>query len=1031
MSLNQRPGSTPAVCVTVCVTKSEHEAADRPMPSAWPLQPLRLIARRPALPWRSRPLALTLQTVLGLTAAALLSACQKPSDSPASSPTPAVAASASPTASASLVSQSDQLLARYRQMIVLMDGESALKASEREAVRSVGLLLFHDMQDSLQTLVATATAQGQDPAGLAALSQLLDRIETEPSWFDADRLAFKEFLTQLEQTFSTSQSISGLKLAKRAHEDLAVLAEVEQAYAQELRDTFGRFAQRGITLKREKWTDYVAKLKTIYTREGILKDYATILPDLSARPSDVSNTAASTTSPAATVSTADATADTPAAAASGSSGSAADRSTAAAPAATTRGPSKEERELFGRALPPKTVLLTFDDGPHPRYTDEILEILKRYQAPAVFFELGRNLGSVDAKGQIKPGPGVQVAKRVLAAGHPIANHSFTHGVMSKFQLDQVKQEASQTEALLDAAGRAGQPLFRFPYGARTDNALGVIEGLKLRSMMWNVDSLDWSDPIPKSIAARVMNELSKQQRGIVLFHDIHARTVEALPLVLDQLKAEGYRFATWKDGRIEPLAAATAESPAPDLAGANLYRDSYALVIGIDQYQRWPRLQHAVRDAQAIRDTLQSQFGFRAENITTLTDGDATRANILRALNGLARDKAGQPRLKRDDRVFVFFAGHGSTRRLPSGRDVGYIIPVDSSTDDLQTDAIAMPQLQELGEALPAKHAFFVIDACYSGLGLTRGAAPGSNNFIRDNARRLGRQMMTAGGADQQVADDGPGGHSVFTWTLLQALSGKADLNGDGLITATELAAYVAPAVSAIAHQTPAFGSLPGSEGGEFIFELASAPEQALSTTSAQLDVQASALAKRADDARNAQLQPMASASAVSGVTAPAAAGSAAAVQVTVKGLDGKDTAIATSATAAPVSARVAAQRANDRGLQLYKERRYDEAEAAFTEALKLQPKFALAANNLGFIYFKRNKPAEAARWYRRAIEMDGSRALAHLNLGDALLLAGEDKEAQAAYASFIELSPSHPRVAELKAWLAQPDAAHRPQPPR
>lgn len=1023
MSLNQRPGSAPAVCVL----KSEHEAADRPL---GPMRP-RLPAAHLAPQWRSRPLALALQTVLGLTAAALLTACQKPSDSPASSPTPAVAASASPTASASLLSQSDQLLARYRQMIVLMDGESALKANEREAVRSVGLLLFHDMQDSLQTLVATATAQGQDPAGLAALSQLLDRIETEPSWFDADRLAFKEFLTQLEQAFSTSQSISGLKLAKRAHEDLAVLAEVEQAYAQELRDTFGRFAQRGITLKREKWADYVAKLKTVYTREGILKDYATILPDLSARPSDASNTAASPTSPVATASTADAPADATAAAASGAAGVAADRSTAAAPAAATRGPSKEERELFGRALPPKTVLLTFDDGPHPRYTDEILEILKRYQAPAVFFELGRNLGSVDAKGQIKPGPGVQVAKRVLAAGHPIANHSFTHGVMSKFQLDQVKQEASQTEALLDAAGRAGQPLFRFPYGARTDNALGVIEGLKLRSMMWNVDSLDWSDPIPKSIAARVMNELSKQQRGIVLFHDIHARTVEALPLVLDQLKAEGYRFATWKDGRIEPVAAAAAEAPAPDLAGANLYRDSYALVIGIDQYQRWPRLQHAVRDAQAIRDTLQSQFGFRAENITTLTDGDATRANILRALNGLARDKSGQPRLKRDDRVFVFFAGHGSTRRLPSGRDVGYIIPVDSSTDDLQTDAIAMPQLQELGEALPAKHAFFVIDACYSGLGLTRGSAPGSNNFIRDNARRLGRQMMTAGGADQQVADDGPGGHSVFTWTLLQALSGKADLNGDGLITATELAAYVAPAVSAIAHQTPAFGSLPGSEGGEFIFELASAPEQALSTTSAQLDVQASALAKRADDARNAQLQPMAAASAAPGVTAPAAAGSAAAVQVTVKGLDGKDTAIATSATAAPVSARVAAQRANDRGLQLYKERRYEEAEAAFTEALKLQPRFALAANNLGFIYYKRNKPVEAARWYRRAIEMDGSRALAHLNLGDALLLAGEDKEAQAAYASFIELSPSHPRVAELKAWLAQPDAAHRPQPPR
>ncbi|MDP0971336.1 polysaccharide deacetylase family protein, partial [Klebsiella pneumoniae] len=87
-------------------------------------------------------------------------------------------------------------------------------------------------------------------------------------------------------------------------------------------------------------------------------------------------------------------------------------------------------------------------------------------------------------------------------------------------------EAANTEALLDAAGRNGDALFRFPYGARNDGALTTIEALKLRSMMWNVDSLDWSDPIPKSIAARVLAELDKQQRGIVLFHDIHARTVQ-------------------------------------------------------------------------------------------------------------------------------------------------------------------------------------------------------------------------------------------------------------------------------------------------------------------------------------------------------------------------------------------------------------------------------------------------------------------------------------------------------------------------
>ncbi len=900
-------------------------------------------------PWRPSLLAGLL-----LSAGLVLSACQRPGASNAGPALSASAAASAAQTSPSLTAKADALLALHRQMVVLMDGEAALKPAEREAVSSVGLMLFHDLQKGQRALVEQAFAKD---ASLDALAQLLDRIEGEPSWFDADRLAFKDLLLQLQQRLGASQSIAGLKLAKRAQEDLAVLAEVEQAYERELRDTFGRFAQRGIELKREKWTDYVAKLKTIYNREQILKDYATILPSMQAKPSA----------------------------------------------------GKSERELFGQQLPEKTVLLSFDDGPHGRYTDEILEILQRYQAPAIFFELGQNLGSVDAQGQVKPGPGSDVAKRVLAAGHQLANHSFTHGLMSKFAQEQVRDEAAHTEALLDKAGRSGQALFRFPYGARNDEALSTIESLKLRSMMWNIDSLDWSDPIPKSIAARVIGEVQKQQRGIVLFHDIHARTVQALPLVLDQLVAEGYKFASWKDGQFLSADRKPLDTGDTQLAGAALYRDSHALIIGIDQYQRWPRLQHAGRDAKAMQETLQTRFGFRPENVKLLLDGDATRANILRALNKLSGKE-----LKRDDRVFVFFAGHGSTRKLPSGREVGYVIPVDAGLDDLQTDAIAMPQLQELGEALPAKHALFVIDACYSGLGLTRGgAASNNNNFIRDNARRLGRQMMTAGGTDQQVADDGPGGHSVFTWTLLQALAGKADLNGDGLITATELAAYVAPAVSAVAHQTPAFGSLPGSEGGEFVFELAAAQEQALSSDSGQLDAQASALAKRLDEAKTAAQAPTAKA-----------------VQVKLQGLDGKEVAIAAPTAKVDPGARVAAQRANDRGLQLYKERRYEEAEAAFTEALKLQPRFALAANNLGFIYYKRGKPVEAARWYQKALEMDGSRSMAWLNLGDAQLQAGDDIAALVAYKSFVELAPQHPRTAELRAWIAQPDAAHRPKLP-
>ena len=80
---------------------------------------------------------------------------------------------------------------------------------------------------------------------------------------------------------------------------------------------------------------------------------------------------------------------------------------------------------------------------------------------------------------------------------------------------------------------------------RNEGALSTVEALKLRSMMWNIDSMDWADPVPKSIAERVLHETAKAGRGVILFHDIQGRTVQALPLVLDQLVADGWRFATW------------------------------------------------------------------------------------------------------------------------------------------------------------------------------------------------------------------------------------------------------------------------------------------------------------------------------------------------------------------------------------------------------------------------------------------------------------------------------------------------------
>lgn len=831
-----------------------------------------------------------------------------------------------------------ELLANYRKIIVLVSGDEALGAPAREAVNGVGQGLFHDNQARTATLseALARLATGADPARFDTFNALLTYIESDKDLYDADRLAFRELLQTLLADVARDSSLPAIKLHKRISEDLDALAEIEHNYEKEIGQVFGRFEQRGIVLKRERWDAYVAYLNTLYQREAILKAYGVVLPYPAAP------------APAAPADDAD-----------------------PAPAAKP-----DRAEIFGNALPKKTVVLSFDDGPHKVYSDEIAAILKQYGVPGVFFSVGRNMGSIGADGKAQLSANAAVSKRLVAAGYTLGNHSFSHAQLSKETGDKLKSEIFDTDALLKAVDANRAPLFRFPYGARNGEGKAALAGAHLTSVMWNIDSLDWADPVPSSIADRVLRSVDKEGRGIILFHDIHERSVKALPAVLDRLIADGYQFAGW-DGSAFTVAK-PAVAPA-EKAAATGYANSWAIVIGIDNYPAWPKLQYAVRDAQAVRQLLVDKFAFNAERIVTLTNADATRTGILAAFHDRLAHGGVQP----NDRIFVFFAGHGATRKLNSGRDLGYIVPYDSDPKQFATDAIPMTEIQNIAESLSAKHVFFVMDACYSGLGLTRGG--GSGAYLRDNARRIGRQMLTAGGGDQLVADGGPNGHSVFTWTLLQGLGGKADLNGDGIITATELAAYVAPAVAGVSHQTPAFGSLPGSEGGDFVFEL---PVEAefLNPATTQLSNDAIALNTRIDAARPAD-QP-------------------AAVAVTVKDLQGVEQKVVTP-PAVPSSQRQLAQRANDRGLQLYKEKQYAAAEAQFTEALKLRPDFALAANNLGYVFYKQEKFAEAARWFENTIKMDPSRAVAYLNLGDASTHGGDSARAKAAFTTYLALAPT------------------------
>ncbi|HLL55902.1 MAG TPA: caspase family protein, partial [Myxococcaceae bacterium] len=438
-------------------------------------------------------------------------------------------------------------------------------------------------------------------------------------------------------------------------------------------------------------------------------------------------------------------------------------------------------------------------------------------------------------------------------------------------------------------------------------------------------------------------------------------------------------------------------------SGKPLYRDSHAVVVGINEYKGWPKLSYAVNDAQAIRDVLVNKFLFKPQNVHLLLNGEATRERILSVLGDSLADTA---KVDKDDRVFFFFAGHGVTRKLPNGGAQGYIVPVDADTKNFQAQAISMTSFQDVSEAIPAKHIFYVMDACYSGLALTRGAnaAPGPDvrKYLEEITRRATRQVLTAGGSDEQVSDRGPNGHSIFTWTLLQGLEGRADANADGYVTATELASYVAPAVSSLSQQTPAFGSMVGSEGGEFVLELNHEGEF-LSDVSGQLDQEAVQL--------NTELERIRKLIAEKEARNKKLAGEVALASAQLASLEPGHGATRAEAPSPQDQAR----RENDRGMALYREKKYAEALGAFERAAQLDPQDAQAANNVGFILFKLERVQEALPWLEKTVTLSPSRAPAYVNLGDTYDKLGRKADALRAYRRYLELMPTSPLGERVK----------------
>lgn len=255
-------------------------------------------------------------------------------------------------------------------------------------------------------------------------------------------------------------------------------------------------------------------------------------------------------------------------------------------------------------------------------------------------------------------------------------------------------------------------------------------------------------------------------------------------------------------------------TPATVLAQDPFFSHSYAVVVGIDRYPdaHFKQLHNAASDARAIADYLRTQ---KYDQVIALYNEQATKHAIMAAMqNQLA------PRLRKDDRVLVFFAGHGFTETL-GGKDRGYFVPYDGSTQS--AGYISMDELLSAADYMGnAKHLVFIMDSCYGGMlgAETRGTLVNPNvpDYLNNIAGRITRQVLTAGGKGQEVLDGGSKGHSVFVDAILEALEdGKADRNRNGFITFNELFDYVMMRASN-QYQTPLASVLPGNQGGEYLF---------------------------------------------------------------------------------------------------------------------------------------------------------------------------------------------------------------------
>jgi hypothetical protein len=261
---------------------------------------------------------------------------------------------------------------------------------------------------------------------------------------------------------------------------------------------------------------------------------------------------------------------------------------------------------------------------------------------------------------------------------------------------------------------------------------------------------------------------------------------------------------------------------------AVLYAESHALTIGVSDYTNgWDDLPGVLDDMRAVRDALK-RHGFQTQEIL-----NPTRQVFDRAV----RDFIGLHGQSRENRLVVYFAGHGATLISNDGKErrTGYLVPADaplpmeSNPGEFKKLAISMNEIDTYAREITSKHALFIFDSCFSGvLFKMRGGMP---HYISDKVAEPVRQFITAGSEKQSVPDK-----SMFRRQFVAALDGEGDIDCDGYLTGTELGEFLHRTVTDYTNkrQTPQHGKIndPELDRGDIVFLVSRTSERCAGTFS-------------------------------------------------------------------------------------------------------------------------------------------------------------------------------------------------------